>query len=138
MAILRCLKLDSCTILLIITNILLQITPASTETAILKAHYPLTLPSASFVDPSILRRKRLEANAAAVRQQLQHQRDVQVENVGGLLGPLPSINTGNDATGRVIDSIQCRAVMVTCDFRRSLAFFGVFLSFFYKRISPSR
>nr|CAD2208673.1 unnamed protein product [Meloidogyne enterolobii] len=100
MAILRCLKLDSCTILLIITNILLQITPASTETAILKAHYPLTLPSASFVDPSILRRKRLEANAAAVRQQLQHQRDVQVENVGGLLGPLPSINTGNDATGR--------------------------------------
>jgi len=65
------------------------------------------------VDPSILRRKRLEANAASVRQQLQHQRDVQVENVGGLLGPLPSINTGNDATGRVIVSIQSRDVSVT-------------------------
>lgn len=52
------------------------------------------------MDSSILRRKRLEANAAAVRQHLQHQRDVQVENVGGLLGPLPAINTVNDATGR--------------------------------------
>uniref|UniRef100_A0A1I8C1M4 Uncharacterized protein n=1 Tax=Meloidogyne hapla TaxID=6305 RepID=A0A1I8C1M4_MELHA len=85
-------------ILVIITIILSIIITASAETAILKSPHPPV--SATFVDSSILRRKRLEANAAAVRQHLQHQRDVQVENVGGLLGPLPAINTVNDATGR--------------------------------------
>ncbi|KAF7633066.1 hypothetical protein Mgra_00007560, partial [Meloidogyne graminicola] len=91
-------------ILIIITTLIIfRFVQASKETAI-KTHHPALFSAASFVDASMLRRKSLEAKAASVRNHLQ--RDVQAENIGGLLDQLPAINTINDAAVRIYAHIN--------------------------------